>query len=212
MAYSEDRVAETSLSTFAALQAKHPPLHPLSSIPDLVDVPDGPISVPPETVSSAIRSFPHGSAGDPDGLRPQHLKDLLGAAVIEGNPSHHLLIALTSFTNLVPEGRTPPSICPAFFGASLIALDKKGGGIKPIAVGSTLPCLVAKAAFGTVRSKMVALLAPASWASVSKEVLMLQSMLPDAISTTSPHTRLLLSSTSEMPLTTLMKAETSVLK
>ena len=91
-----------------------------------MDVPDGPISVPPEMVSSAIRSFPHGSAGGPDGLRPQHLKDLFSAAVIEGNPSHHLLIALTSFTNLVLEGRTPSSICPAFFGASLITLDKKG--------------------------------------------------------------------------------------
>ena len=110
LACSEDHVAETSPSIFAALQAKHPPPHPLSSIPDLVDVPDGPISVPPEMVSSAIRSFPHGPAGGPDGLRPQHLKDLLGAAVIEGNPSHHPLPpSLTWSWKVVPH---PPFALP----------------------------------------------------------------------------------------------------
>ena len=34
------------------------------------NVPDGPILASPETVSLAIRSFPLGSAGGPDGLRP----------------------------------------------------------------------------------------------------------------------------------------------
>ena len=28
-------------------------------------------------IAQAIKSFPNGSAGGPDGLRPQHLKDLI---------------------------------------------------------------------------------------------------------------------------------------
>ena len=45
---------------------------------------------------------------------------------------------LTEFVNLVPSGYLPPRIRPVFFGANLIALGKKGGGIRPIAVGNTL--------------------------------------------------------------------------
>ena len=118
------------------------------------------LSISAEAISLAIRSFPHGSAGGPDGLRPQHLKDLIGTSAIEGSASYQLLTALSSFANLVLEGRTPPSIRPAFFGASLIALEKKGGGIRPIAVGSTLRRLVAKAASAIMKTKMSALLAP----------------------------------------------------
>ena len=160
MACSEDCIADMDPATFAALQAKHPPPHPLSSIPP------PPLDVDPaavrhisfEAVFSAIRSFPNGSAGGPDGLRPQHLRDLTGPSANEGG--HRLITALTSFTKLVLEGRTPPSIRPAFFGASLIALKKKGGGFRPIAVGSTLRRLVAKVASGAVRAEMSALLAP----------------------------------------------------
>ena len=36
-----------------------------------------PLQVTPQEVHSAIMFFPQGSAAGPDGLRPQHLKDLL---------------------------------------------------------------------------------------------------------------------------------------
>lgn len=101
---------------------------------------------------------PHGSAGGPDGLRPQHLKDLVGPAT--GGGVHSLLSALASFVTLVLAGRTPPSIRPFFFGATLIALEKKDGGVRPIAVGCTLRRLAAKVASGRVLEDMAALLAP----------------------------------------------------
>ena len=75
---------------------------------------------------SFIRSFPVGSAGGPDGLRPQHLKDLIGPSSEGGG--HALLSALASFLSLVLSGRTPLSIRPYFFGANLCALEKKDGG------------------------------------------------------------------------------------
>ena len=91
-------------------------------------------------VARAIRSFPNGSAGGSNGLRPQHLKDL--TEPLAGNAGKSLLTALF-LPSLVIQGKVPTS----FFGANLIALEKKdwggGGAIRPIAVGCTLRCLVA---------------------------------------------------------------------
>ena len=47
-----------------------------------------------------------------------------------------------------------------FLGASLCALKKKGGGIRPIAVGNTLRRLVAKAAVRSIRMEAATMLQP----------------------------------------------------
>ena len=73
---------------------------------------------------------------------------------------HCLLTALVSFVKLVLEGSTPPFVRSFFFGATLIAVEKKVGGIRPIAVGGTLRRLVAKVAGAKVMAEMGALLAP----------------------------------------------------
>ena len=92
----------------------------------------------------AIRSFPNGSGGGLDGLRPQHLKDLVGS----GGREHEsrLLKSLTHFVNLVLDGCVPQEIRSIFFGASLCALRKKDGGVRPIAIGNTLRRLISKVA------------------------------------------------------------------
>ena len=77
-----------------------------------------------------------------------------------GRLSGGLLEALTSFSNLVLKGLVPSSIRPFFLGASLIALNKEGGGVRPIAVGSTFRRLVAKVASWAIKSEMSAFLAP----------------------------------------------------
>lgn len=79
------------------------------------------------------------SAGGPEGLRPQHIKDMVCTSA--GGGVSHLLRALTA---LVLKGKTAPFACPFSFWASLIALEKTGGGVRPIAVGCTLRRLVAK--------------------------------------------------------------------
>lgn len=115
------------------------------------------ISIAPGLVAQAILSFPTGSAGGPDGLRPQRLKDLLHAP--SGSvPS--FLSTLAAFVSLVTNGKTPAEIRPLFFGARLTAISKKGGGVHPIVVGCTLRRLVAKIASGIVLGDMSALLAP----------------------------------------------------
>ena len=66
-----------------------------------------------------------------------------------------LIKALASFVSLIILGKTPDHICPFFFGASLIALSKKNGGIHPIAVGCTLRRLAAKYAVFRIKDSLI---------------------------------------------------------
>ena len=138
------------------LQQKHPASQPDPSLAETTGLP--PITVSEEEIVRAIKSFPNDSAGGPDGLRPQHLKDMTGPTTNGG--AQALISALSRFVTVVLQGKTPTSIRPFFFGASLTALTKKEGGIRPIAVGCTLRRLAAKVAGFRVRDKMAALLAP----------------------------------------------------
>ena len=152
---SEDTLAPLNEATLEALKKKHPP-PPLDSIIPSAYQTSQHLTISGEDVTQAILSFPKSSAGGPDGLRPQHLKDMLS-----DRTSHHALLpALVSFVQLVLEGRTPLSIRPFFFSANLTALRKKDGGIRPIAVSCTLRRLVAKIAAGKVREELTPLLAP----------------------------------------------------
>jgi hypothetical protein len=99
----------------------------------------------------AIKTFVPGSVGGPDGLRLQHLKDMIGASA--GDAGRHLLALLTEFANLCITGRAPAAVQPVFCGAALCSL-KKNGGILSVAVGSTLRRLIAKAACKAVSDKM----------------------------------------------------------
>ena len=160
LACSEDSVAEVNDATIAALRAKHPAPHPSSCLPpppNELEI-EGALLVAEGEVANAIRSFSKGSAGGVDGLRPQHLLDLTSTSA--GLGGQNLLRALTAFTNLVLSGDTPPEIRPVFFGASLTALKKKDGGVRPIAVGCTLRRLAAKLASSAVVQSMGSLLAP----------------------------------------------------
>jgi len=89
----------------------------------------------------AIKSFPAGSSDGLDGLRPQHLKDMVSAqTAIAGQL---LLTRLAYFTNTVLSGKVPIAVRPVFCGVSLRVLSKKDGGIRLIVVGCTLRRLVA---------------------------------------------------------------------
>ena len=160
LACSDATIADNSPATFEELQQKHPPPpHPASSIIPLAETMGLPlITVSEKEIVRAITSFPNDSAGGPDGLRPQHLKDVTGP--ITNGGAQALISALSRFVTVVLQGKIPMSICPFFFGASLMALTKREGGIRPIAVGCTLRRLAAKVAGFRVRDNMAALLAP----------------------------------------------------
>jgi len=78
-------------------------------------------------VQQAIRSFPDGSGGGTDGLRPDHLKDLVGF----GGPIQPLVEAITEFVNLLLREGCPKDIRPILFGSNLMALNKESGDLRP---------------------------------------------------------------------------------
>lgn len=138
---SEDSLAQPNEDTFLQLQKKHPQAPSYQNFPD---PPEG-IVVPTCTSSEihrAIRSFLPGSAGGLDSLTPQHLKDLTTDEL--GTVCTKLLSALSAICDTMLNGRVPENISQLLYGASLCALNKKDGGIRPIAVGCTLRRLVAK--------------------------------------------------------------------
>jgi hypothetical protein len=155
MLCSDDQLTVPDRSTFDKLCRLHPPVpgdrRPAPPINGIL-----PLQVLPTAIRSAIQSFPNGSAGGPDGLRPQHIKDLLLGAS-EDSP---LLLAITDLTNLLLEGKVPSSVQGTLFGANLLAITKKTGGIRPIAVGYVWRRLAAKVACCQVKEAAAVLLAP----------------------------------------------------
>ena len=73
---SDDSPAQPSREALQKLQEKHPPAS--GGLDDLPDMnPDTVLSVTEIEVRQAVLSFRAGSSGGPDGMRPQHLKDML---------------------------------------------------------------------------------------------------------------------------------------
>ena len=88
------------------------------------------------TVAKAINSFPSGSSGGPSQLLPQLYKDLIAKS--NGPIGNEFLQKQTSVLNIVLKGKIPVGLRLFSFGAKLIRLRKKDGGVRPIAVGNTL--------------------------------------------------------------------------
>jgi hypothetical protein len=60
--------------------------------------------------------------------------------------SPHALTSLTAFVNSLLDGKCSPNVTPVLFGGQLMALEKKSGGVRPIAIGYTWRRIAAKCA------------------------------------------------------------------
>ena len=138
---SAEAPAAPSEESFSRLREKHPPA---SGKAAQLPAPqrDNCLMVEESEVRRAVLSFPAGSAGGPDYLRPQHIRDL----VMCQESGHDFLTALTAFINLVLSGGFPSEVAPIIFGGRLLALNKKSGGVRPIAIGFSLRRLASKCA------------------------------------------------------------------
>jgi len=154
---SEDKPALDTPETLAALKHKHPPAPVDRRQPCDPDSSERFIAlqVSKEEVSKAVSSFPAGSSGGPDGITPQHLKDLMAFGVDENIGQH-----LSDLANLLLKGGLPEEVNEVIYGANLLALSKKDGGIRPIAVGYTWRRLAAKCANSYAVTRLSHLLAP----------------------------------------------------
>ena len=140
---SAEAPAAPSEESLSKLREKHPPA---SGKADQLPAPqrDNCLMVEESEVRRAVLSFPAGSAGGPEAghLRPQHIRDLVTCQ----ESGHDFLTALTAFINLLLSGGCPSEVAPIFFGGRLLALNKKSGGVRPIAIGFSLRRLASKCA------------------------------------------------------------------
>jgi hypothetical protein len=111
-----------------------------------------------QNVREAINSFPAGSSPGLDGMRPQYLKDIISLSA--GEVGQKALRALTKLCNFLLSGQLPSEICHLLYGASLCALNKKDGGIRPIAIGNCLRRLTSKLACFQSRNILNSYLSP----------------------------------------------------
>ena len=147
LASSDDSVLKPSPEIKKKLEDKHPKPPDDTVMPPFNPLPG--VVCDRRSVLEGIRSFPPGSSGGPDRLKPQHLKDMTEDSL--GEDAKNLLDALVLFFNeIVFKGKVPMEACAFFYGGNLIALSKKCGGIRPIAIGNTLRRLASKIAMSTV--------------------------------------------------------------
>jgi len=140
----ESTLAPIDEITAESLRSKHPD-HP---VPSFFPVQDWSLSshlhLQEELILKKIRSFKPGSAGGLDAFKPQFFSDMISATKQHALTNESFLVELTNFTNFLLHVEIPEAIRPLFFGASLTALKKKDGGIRPVAVGGALRRLAAK--------------------------------------------------------------------
>lgn len=109
------------------LNSTSPPSNHLTPAPDA------------DAVDRAIRSFHRLSSGGPSAFRPGHLQEALKTELRD-----ELLEHTTSLVRLLVRGDAPRELAPHLAGATLTALPKKDGGVRPVAVGETWRRLAAK--------------------------------------------------------------------
>ena len=87
-----ETVAPFDSDTHAQLRAKHPTS---SMHPSQIEPPDGfpSLILIGEDVADAVRSFPAGSSGGPDGLKPIHLSDMMACQEVK----HELIAVVIEF-------------------------------------------------------------------------------------------------------------------
>ena len=142
---SNEDFIQPSAEVRDALQQKHPPSPADEVLPPAPNNSDTPaLEVTEVQVQSAIRTMPPGSAAGLDGMRPLHLKQLISAEATE--PGRRLLRSITRLVNLILSGSVPDYARDSLFGASLCALRKKDGGLRPIAIGSVYRRLASRLA------------------------------------------------------------------
>jgi hypothetical protein len=146
---SSDASFSLSDETLEELKRKHPHGPPVAKRQGERE----PVSFSEDLVMRQLRSFPLATAAGPDQLRAAHLLTMV-------KRYEPLLGSLTKLCNILAAGECPLAVSPFLAGATLIALTKKDGGIRPIAVGSVLRRLVSKCAMAVVGTEASEFLRP----------------------------------------------------
>ena len=154
-ALTSQGLASPSPEVIQEMQAKHPqappPTMPFGPVPPSAKISES-------VVRRGVKSFPNGSTPGPSGLRPSHLREAMECP--SSDRANQVLITLMGFVNLLAAGRVPYSILPHLCGATLLACQKKNGGVRPIAVREVLRRLTSKSLSTVTRHTAFSSLAP----------------------------------------------------
>ena len=154
-ALTSEGLSPASESSLEEMLTKHPQSPPP---PRPSTTPPPPISVPLRCVSRALRSSPSNSAPGPSLLRANHLREATRCPT--ASCGTRALRAIAATVNLLAAGGAPPEIASYLCGATLLAVKKKNGGLRPIAVGEVLRQLTSKCLSRAVQSDSFDVLSP----------------------------------------------------
>ena len=120
---SDDKPVPINETTLEELKLKHP-----CPPGDRPPIPEPPVTTPYQVseaeVLTCIRSFPAGSSGGPDGIRPQHVWEL----VSQTDTGPGLLTAIPALVNLLLAGSCPLSdpCLPLWWHSLCLAQEHRG--------------------------------------------------------------------------------------
>ena len=108
---------------------------------------------------ACLLAFPKGTSPGASKLRAQHLLDAIAGSTAPA--ARECLLSLTRFMNHLLSGKAPSCLAPWLrCGAPLTALLKKGGGVRPIAVGEVLRRLASRLCCLAVRPSLSSVFLP----------------------------------------------------
>ncbi|CEM22781.1 unnamed protein product [Vitrella brassicaformis CCMP3155] len=132
-------VAAANQQTLDQLRALHPDAAP-------IDRPAAPAEDAPrletkrDFLLAALKTAPRGAAAGPTCWRYEHLQVLLGEAHTNAEA-----VPVLKFVQRMLDGDLPPLVTRLLAAARLFALEKPGGGVRPIAIGDVLRRWVTRA-------------------------------------------------------------------
>lgn len=147
---SNDTIAAVNAETHQKLLEKHPEPNLAIEVENVTTVDIQPVSS--TEVRKSIFAFATGSSGGMDGIKPQHLKDLIGKET--GDHGEKVLECLSGFSDFCLNGKVPHHVTHFLYGATLCGLNKKDNSIRPIAIGNTLRRLVSRIASSRIAERM----------------------------------------------------------
>ena len=138
---SSEGLAPNSRATLKALEELHPKEVPPNLLqPD--NVASSAYQFSDNIVFEQLKTFSKYTAAGPPKMYPEHLLQAVECTAPDHSESD--LKAITRFVNTGSRGKFPSFVSRALCSASLTALSKKKGGVRPIAVGEILKRLIAK--------------------------------------------------------------------
>ena len=151
---SSEGLAPNSRAILKALEELHP-----KEVPPTLLQPDNVASsgyqFSDNLVFEQLKTFIKYTAASPSKMYPEHL--LHAVECTAPDHSESALKAIARFVNTGSRGKFPSSVSKALCSASLTALSKKKGGVRPIAVSEILRRLIAERLVKEAKSKAVEL-------------------------------------------------------